>query len=352
LLLTDRTGPEEGILGASEFRVRVVRNGPPVLGAVIREQFLLPRVLAASGCDLAHFPCNTGPLRYRGRYVVTIHDLNTIVAPDPILDRYSPEQYRHYFMGMYTAATIRRLAQRAAAIITDSRHSCKEIVEILGVSEEKVFVAHLAPSSVYRPLSVANLMEKRIELEQRYGISQPYVLAIGGRPSKNVAGVLRGFHMLNSDLRSTHMLVIVLASDANVGYLKHHIRSLDLDGKVLILVGRSTQELLCLYSCAELVAFPSFREGFGLPVVEAMATATPVVTSTIAPLPETAEGAALLVDPSDDRAISAGMQRVLNDQELRAGLRRAGLKRVSRLSWRKTAEETMRVYEYALRSPR
>ncbi len=186
-------------------------------------------------------------------------------------------------------------------------------------------------------------------LYDRYGLRQDlrYLLYVGSEePRKNLPRLMLAFRDLHEqfpDLRLIKLGSVQYGPQA--GELRRQVIELGLQDAVLFLDHVSDDDLAGFYNLAALFVFPSLLEGFGLPVLEAMACGTPVVTSNAASLPEVAGDAALLVDPLDVVQLTHAMQRVLTQPELAAGLRRKGLARAAMFTWERTARETIAVYE-------
>lgn len=177
----------------------------------------------------------------------------------------------------------------------------------------------------------------------RQGLVRPYVLAVGNlEPRKNLPGLLRAFARLAPEV--PHDLVLVGAEGWLTGEIHATLDELRLGGRVRMTGFVEDADLPAWYGAADLFVYPSLYEGFGLPVLEAMACGAPVVTSNVSSLPEVAGDAALLVDPSDVDSIAEEMRRGLTDAALALDLRRRGQLRAADFTWDRTAEQTVAVY--------
>jgi glycosyltransferase involved in cell wall biosynthesis len=207
-----------------------------------------------------------------------------------------------------------------------------------------VVVVPLAAGRQFRPVEAA---EAGPVLE-KYGVERPYILYVGALESrKNLPRLLEAYARLRK-WSARWKLVIVGARKWKFTPIFEAVQRLGLEPHVHFTDYVADEDLPALYRGAELFAFPSLYEGFGLPVLEAMACGTPVVTSNRSSLPEVAGDAALLVDPLDVEAIAGAMQRVLADEALAAGLREIGLARAAQFTWERTARETVAVYKKAI----
>jgi glycosyltransferase involved in cell wall biosynthesis len=289
----------------------------------------------ARGADLLHCPHYNVPLLYRGSLVVTIHDLTHLLYP---LNR-AAYLYARFALGA--------AARKARTIITDSQFSKGCIQEQLGVPAQKVRVIYLGlpeggakPASSQAPDRVASL-----------GIKGPYVLFVGLlKPHKNVEGLIRAYAQLPGGLGERYQLVIAGKKDRSYAGLELLARELSLQGRVIFTGYVCDSQLESLYAGASLFVLPSFNEGFGLPVLEAIAHGVPVVASNRASLPEVAGSAGLLVDPGDHAALSAAMGQVLTDEALRERLVDLGRERLKLFSAREAARQHLEVYREAIGS--
>ena len=319
-------------------KVEVVPRVLPLVGMPFREQFSLPRRLAAQGHDIVHFPCNTGPVAPPPRTVLTLLD---VLQLDAWKTRPTgPRAIWTNAIAAYAAWAIPRLAKRVVTIITISQHARQRIVERLGVDPERVEVTHLAARPVFSVHGAAVPLPA--------GLDRGFVLGMAAAdPRKNPSGLLRAYAGLSEEARAGVPLVIVCASRAVADPLDELASRLRT--KVVLLPRVSDQVLAQLYRAAAVFAFPTFDEGFGLPVLEAMSSGCPVIASNVAAIPEVAGNAAMLVDPQGTDTLRHALAAVLENSELAASLRAGGLKRSAEFSWHRCAEQTSDIYERAYR---
>jgi glycosyltransferase involved in cell wall biosynthesis len=270
-----------------------------------------------------------------GRYggVVTIHDL--------WLDRH-PE-YSKKMLGQWPSSfKTRQTALRARKAITVSEFSARELVELYGLKREHIRVIPNGVSEDFVPRRDDQAMA---ELRKRIGLkAEHYVLFIGGAdPRKNHQVFVEAAEMVRKKLGS-RMLVLVGSPVHPFGNYEETARRRSLTEKVLCPGRLSTNDLQLLYSSTDLFVFPSLYEGFGMPVLEAMACGAPVLTSNSTALAEVAGDAALLADPQDARALGEAMIRALDDEPLRAALKVKGFDRVKQFSWEQAAAKTVALY--------
>ncbi|MEP6695494.1 MAG: glycosyltransferase family 1 protein [Pseudonocardiales bacterium] len=293
------------------------------------EQMVLPAWTARDQLDVFHGTVNVLPLASGTPAVLTIHDVAFLRLPD----RLSARRRR------YLETATRASARRARRVIAVSESTRDDVVQLLDIPSERVVVIPLAADESYQPAGEAALAAFRAE----HDLAVPYLLYVGTlEPRKNVPALLRAFATLADSI--PHQIVLVGAEGWMTDELHRTIAQLKL-GDRLRLTGYVPSESLPLwYSAADVFAFPSSYEGFGLPPLEAMACGTPVVASTVSSLPEVVGDAALSVHPDDIDGLAAAIGRVLGDDELRGELRRRGLARAATFSWARTARETGRVY--------
>lgn len=312
---------------------------PPELDetAVRRQLGELPRSVAlhrgwrvdAEAIDVFHSTAWNVPPGFAGPLVFTCHDLTFLSHPRcHILDNKV-----HCLDGLLRA----HLAD--ATFLAISRATAGELRRHLGLDGTRVEVIHPAPASGLRPRAVD---EARAVLEQRFSIEGSPVLAVGTlEPRKNFERLLSAYAGLDEELRRAHPLVIAGGAGWKSSSLRRRIDELA-TAHHLGPVG--DDDLGALYSAAAVFAYPSLAEGFGLPVVEAMACGAPVLTSNLSSLPEVAGDAARLVDPHDVEAIRRGLDELLRDEGEPERLRGLGRRRAASFSWAETARRTAALY--------
>ncbi len=323
--------PEAAASGLTAERFDFVRAKAPIYS--LKEQWEIARL--ARRADLLHCPHYNIPYFYRGRMVVTIHDLTHLAHRD-----FVPNRLAYY----YARFILNAAAQHARQIITVSQFSKKSICGAFGVPDEKLHVISYG-------ISKRILQSKPIDtsLVEKLNITKPYALFVGLlKPHKNVQTLLRAFALLPEQLRDSHQLVIAGKFDTAYPTLRKLSQELRLDDRVVFTGHVTEDELRALYAGAKVFVLPSLNEGYGLPVLEAMAYGVPVIVSNSSSLPEVAGDAGILVDPHDDHSISTALQRLLQDNELRKNLGERGRKRAHSFSAKEFALKHLEVYRAAL----
>jgi glycosyltransferase involved in cell wall biosynthesis len=266
--------------------------------------------------------------------VLTIHDILFESHPE-----FFPEVHRRLLKFFIPFS-----AKRADRIISVSEFTKKQIMKYYRVPEERITVIYEGASDKFVPIRDKELIKPVLE---KYGIKKKYILFVGRiEPRKNIVGLLNAFVYIKSKGTRDSCLVIVGNQDKifQENELFHKIKELQLESDVVFTGGVSNDDLPVLYNGAEVLVYPAFAEGFGLPVLEAMACGTPVITSNTTSLPEVVGDAAILVNPYAFEEIGESLDRLLSNQGLRRELSEKGLQRAKLFSWEKTAEETIEVY--------
>jgi glycosyltransferase involved in cell wall biosynthesis len=286
----------------------------------------------ARGADLLHCPHYNVPFFYRGRLVVTIHDLTHLLYPASLPNRAA---------WLYARFALATAARRSKTIITDSHFSKESIQERLHVPAHKIRVIYLGLLDGSGTSSVSPDPCRLREM----GIEGAYVLFVGLlKPHKNVQGLISAYARLSQEVRNRYQLVIVGKKDRSYPDLERLTREMSLEQRVIFTGYVSDGDLEALYACAGLFVLPSFNEGFGLPVLEAMAHGVPAIASNRASLPEVVGTAGVLVDPTDHEALAKAMEQVLSDKVLRRTLIDSGRERVKLFSARESALQHLEVY--------
>ena len=320
---------------AERFQARQVSANP-----FVRLGVELPMRLRRDRPDLLHVQY-TAPLGCPVPVVVSVHDVSYLVHPE-----YFPKA-----RAMQLRWTVARTIRGATRILTGSDFSRDSIIEAYGEScAHKIMVVPNAAASGLRPISREHAASA---VHQRFRITVPFVLSVGDlQPRKNQIGLIRAFaEMVRAYPQLAHNLVLAGKDTWFSPKVREAARHSGVAERIQFAGFVSDQDLLNLYNACDLFVFPSFYEGFGLPVLEAMACGKAVTCSRTSAMPEVADGAGIMFDPYAIGEMVRAMGDLLRDAELRARMERLGLQRAARFSWRATAEKTLDVYrEVAERS--
>lgn len=315
-------------------------GGAKMFNKTIWMQFRLAQQIRQIQPDLCHFTNHVAPLWFPLPYILTIHDMT--------LWLYASTHPVRRLVSM--RPLIPFAARRAAAIITVSHSAKNDIVRLLGVPREKIHVIYEAPGQAFRPLLEPRRLARRndprlMAVRRAYNLPPNYLLHVGTlEPRKNLVRLMEAFAQLRRHGVISHHLVLVGHPGWKWRELLAAVERLDLNDAVHFLGYVPDRKLPAIYNLADLLVYPSIYEGFGLPVIEAMASGLPVVTTPNGALSEVAGEAAMMVNPIDVDDIARGIHRVVSDRQLCEVLRARGLARARRFSWSKTAEETRHIY--------
>jgi glycosyltransferase involved in cell wall biosynthesis len=296
----------------------------------------LPRAASLAQVDLIHAPAYTAPFWAGVPAVVTIHDVS--YARHPAWYPYRRDILRRAFY--------RRSARAAAHVITDSEFSAREIAEMYGIPRERMTVVPLAVSAEFKPGDPTRLCE----LPSR--VVAPFLLHVGDlHERRNVGVVVEALLQARRHFGVLPALSLVLAGvDRGVGDALCALAARAGAPEAVVRLGPvGDEQLRALYQCAAALVYPSRYEGFGLPLLEAMASGLPVIASRSASIPEVVGDAGILVDPDDVAGWTGAIVAVVNDEAARSALRGKGLARASAFTWEATARATVGVYRRVVR---
>ena len=290
-------------------------------------ELAVPLHCAWNRTDVYHLPAYHQLTHFSGvKRVITIHDLRSQHIQD---------------VEAQDLSAMRESCRVADAIITVSEFTRQDVVRYCEAPARKVHTVHLGVDDDFK---VVDDPQRLGQLRRRLGLHKPFFLCLGLVPRKNIERLLQAF----AAFRHRQEISLVLAGHPGGKWVERYrglIGELGLESQVLLPGAVSSEDLVLLYNAAEAFIFPSLCEGFGIPVLEAMACGTPVLTSRGSALPEVAGDAALLVDPLDVAAITGGMETLAEDRTLRLRLVRRGLERARGFTWRRMARQILGLYE-------
>jgi glycosyltransferase involved in cell wall biosynthesis len=309
------------------------------------DQLAFPWYLRHFSADLFHIPLNVVSIAMPAPYVVTVHDMSSLLFDQ---QRTLRKNFRRY--------QFRRGLLRAERVIAVSHATREDIEELFGVPSERISVVYNAPDPAFLQDSATPDEVQRVL--ERYQVDYPFLLYAGTiRPQKNIPRLIEAFavvrgrledHPVYRDLR----LIIIGDEISRYPAVRRAVIQTRVEAVVRFLGFVPLETLKVFYKTAAAFVFPSLYEGFGLPPLEAMACGTPVVTSNASSLPEVAGDAAVLVNPENVFDIAAGIREVLTNQALRAELIERGRRRAREFSWERTACQVLEIYrEVAAKQP-
>jgi len=311
-----------------KYNLPVIEADFPIYG--VREQVFFPGIIKKANIGLFHSTHYSIPVMYFGKMVVSVHDLIHLVYPEYLSSKPA------YFYAKFMIATACRKAKK---IITISENTKKDIIKYFHIEPSKIEITYPAVSDDFNPSQA-----KSETMKKKYG---EYILYVGAiRPHKNILRLLEAFNKLKKEKKIKHKLILI--GKGKIPYIydvRKKISDFSLANDVLIMEEIEQDKLIDFYCGADLFVFPSLYEGFGLPPLEAMACGCPVVCSNNSSLPEVVGDSALTVNPMFEDKLASAIYRVITDDNLKNNLIEKGLERAKIFSWKKMAEETLRIYE-------
>ncbi len=304
----------------------------------LKEQLMMPRILKKEKLDIFHSLHFTLPLGYKGAQVMTVHDIMPVLFPwffgtSSIVD---------YMASAYLSFLVRASLKKAVITIVDSEHTAMDLrthYKLNGDQLSRIYLGidHLNPS----------LLKRKIDVPLFLGFHHPFILTVTNfRPYKNTKRLIQAFALVNKIIPDLRLVVV----GENPKYSRRTLGDLaEAERKNVHFLGFiDDMYLTALLSSAEAFVFPSSYEGFGFPVLEAMNHGTPVITSSVASLPEIGGKAVVYVNPNDIQDIANAIQTICTNKELQGSLREAGRMQSRKFRWQDTAIQTLRVYEKVL----
>ena len=285
--------------------------------------------LLGTKSDIYHFFNFTIPKNIKGKVINTIYDTVFISAPETMGDRKELEEYKYG-------------AQKSDLIITISESAKNDIIKNLGVTEDKIEIVH--PGIDLENYSQKYEKEELERIRKKYNLPSEYILYLGTiEPRKNIERIIKAFIKYKEKVDDDLKFVIVGKKGWKYENIMKLIESMGTD---IIITGYIDEEdKIPIYKLAQFFVFPSLYEGFGMPVLEAMAAGVPVVTSNVSSLPEVAGNAAILVDPLSEDEILEAYKKILSDKQLQREMIEKGLEQAKKFQWKKSVEVLEKVYE-------
>lgn len=303
------------------------------------EQVVLPKAAKAEGCDILHCTSNTAPVNTKIPLVVTLHDI--IYLENLKLGKAGGSLYQR-LGNIYRKWNVPRVVKNAQKIITVSNFEKKRIDKHFGFKNNEVEVVYNGVSEHFK--KVENKKELN-EIREKYELPEKFLFFLGNTdPKKNTRNVLKAFdHYLSKN--KPIPLVMLDFGEQNLKDILNEIGKPQLRKHIHLTGYIINSDLPAIYSLCEVFLYPSLRESFGIPILEAMACGAPVITSNTSSMPEVANDAAYIVDPEKPESISLGIYRLMSNNSLRNKNIQKGFKRAEEFSWRQTTEETLKIYK-------
>ncbi len=312
-----------------------VNLGKTPVRKVLKNSFELPRIVKKYQLDIIHDPSQMGPflLPMKAKKILSVHDLFSLTHPR----LFNPK--RAFYVYKYL---LPQVLKRIDRVITISQNSKKDIIEYFPYLKSKISVISLAANESFKKTKSGNLGR----VKRKYKLGFPFIFTLGTlSPRKNLINLIKAFSKLKAQ-GLEHKLVIGGRNWWRFESIFRGAHDLEKKGEIIFTGFILDRDLLYFYNLADLFVFPSLYEGFGIPILEAMACGCPVITSRISSMPEVAGNAALFInDPQNADEIAERIEEILNYSHLKENLVKKGYIQAARFSWEKTARETIKVYE-------
>lgn len=307
----------------------------PELLTLFWDQIVLPYQIRKEGIDLFYSPYYKGPIFTSAKLVITIHDILPLL-PSP------NKTIRSAVLRLWYSV----MARGAERIITVSRHSKDTMEASMRVPPGRIDIVHDSVADIFRPLPKQHCLKI---IKERFPSLKDFILYVGNlKPHKNLAGLIRAYKLLPCKLRDRHQIFVCGKKDKFYGPLSRLVKTEGLESNVIFADFVEDEVLPYLYNAASVLVFPSLYEGFGLPVVEAMACGTAVIASDIPPMREIAAEAAILADPYNPDELAAAIVRVLTEDALRKEMTQKGLTQAKRFSRSDSANKILEIFKKTL----
>lgn len=309
----------------------------PLKNPIIRIPFSLAKKTFTDSLDILHVQFIAPPI-FKGKLISTIHDLCFLHFP----------QTFSKFEAFRSKIMIKNTARHSDKIITGSSNSKNDIINHYNIQADKIEVIPYGISPRFSPEKDAKITQKALN---KYQIKRPYVLSVGRlNPRKNLITLIKAFSSVKNSSTIPHQLVIAGKKDYRTHDITNFIRKNRLSKHIIFPGFIPDKDLPYIYSQADLFVYISLYEGVGLPVLEAMKSGVPVLTSNNSSLSEIIGDAGITVPPLDSKQIARALINLLNNPELRSKCRQKGLERANKLNWEETASHTLAVYEEVYKS--
>lgn len=319
----------------SNFKIKIIQGKT----YVDWEQLWLPIQVKKDKIDILHCTCNTAPLWSFIPKVVTIHDTIFVERQKWPININWYQKLGNY----YRRLVVPWIAKSCERVIAPTEFEKKNIIQHFQIEDSKIEVVLHGVDNSFKKIVDQDLLGK---VRKKYSLPDHFMFYLGNtEPRKNIHNLLKAYSELTSLDNNVPYLVITNIQASFLETVRKNLSLENLSQKIILIGYADSEDLAALYNLADFFLYPSLREGFGLPILEAMACGTPVITSLASAMPEIAQDAALLVDPFDYRQIKLGMIRLMTEDNLRKELSRKGLERVKAFTWKASAERILSVYE-------
>lgn len=326
----------ECIRETENFKIRTI----PGITYPDWEQIHLPKAIRKEKLDLIHFTSNTASLFINIPIVLTLHDIIYLESIN-----FSGTHYQN-IGNLYRRLIVPKIVKKSKAIITVSKYEKKRIDEHFSLKNDKVKVVYNAKDSAFKKIDDDDLLNN---VKKKYDFPGEFILFLGNTaPKKNSERLIRAYIKYAQKCETPLPLVVL---DLARSYILNILKEMGMEkyeDRIITKDYIAHEDLLVVYNLATIFIYPSLRESFGLPIIEAMACGTPVITSNTSAMPEIAGNAALLINPLDEDDIAEKIYSLATDSFLLQEIKEKGYKRSEEFSWEKTAKEVLKIYNNVL----
>ena len=306
------------------------------------EQIALPLAAKKEGCQLLHCTSNTAPLFTSIPLVVTLHDIIYMESSYPKIMKGTGTLYQK-FGNAYRKMFVPRIIRKSKKIITVSHFEKNRIGQFFGMANDNRLVAvYNGVSEHFKPVVQPDVLK---QVKEKYHLPDRFFFFLGNTdPKKNTKGTLKAFSDFLKKTKIDIQLVMLDYDRQELEAILNNIDDKDLINKIILTGYVVNTDLPSIYSQCEIFLYPSLRESFGIPMLEAMACGVPVITSNTSSMPEVAGDAAILIDPFKPEEITEAMINIVNNNELKSELSKKGVIRAAAFSWKAMAQNVLEIY--------
>lgn len=334
----------DGVLPQSDnFNYQILPASIPAIGMPFREQILLRRRIAKDKLDIVHSLCNTAPIRVPAKFVLSLLDDIQVRTPQAFPGAKGLESYKRWMINSYSKWTILKTVHKADRVLTLSQYEKEQIVNHLNLAPDRVDVTYFGVNPKFSPAS-SRIKESRVdEINKTLGLNNRFIMGVGYEPRKNIPLLIESFSTIASRFPDLDLVVIAAQEDRRI-FFQSLALNWGISGRVKFLPAQDPSDLAVLYNLADLFVFPSERESFGAPPLEAMACGTPTIAMNMTSLPEILGDGAMLIDGKNVEAWAEAISEVLMNDDVRKKLVVRGLQQAAKFSWERCAQDTINIY--------
>ena len=322
----------------ANFKIVEIPGGPYPLW----EQFKLPRIAKLYNCDILHCTSNTAPYSKKTPLITTLHD---IIYMEGSLSKLLMSKASLYqkFGNLYRRIIVNKVVKNSKRLITVSNFEKENITNFFKLENKGIQTVHNGVNKTFKVSIDANQISR---VKTKYKLLENYVLHIANKdPRKNTKKVLIAFKEYLKITNSTQKLLMLGCKKDDLKIMLKEIGAMEIYDHIFLTGYVSDEDLPIIYQLSDLFLFPSLREGFGIPIIEAMACGTPVITSNTSSMPEVAGDAAYLINPNKTEEISKAILKIMSDNTFKKELIKRGLKRSKQFTWSNTALKVLKQYK-------